>query len=88
MSNTQVVMSGNASHKRQPNGKTVTPRVEEQATQIDRWRLLDQRGQQTWHYLETDEEVKAWPQSTADRYHLGLPLVRPVYIHHAEIQRA
>ncbi|KAI4123899.1 MAG: hypothetical protein LQ347_005959, partial [Umbilicaria vellea] len=40
-----------------------------------RWRLLDDRGRQTWHYLETEEEVEKWPQSTADRYFLGLPLV-------------
>lgn len=41
-----------------------------------RWRLLDERGRQTWHYLESDEEVKAWPQTTADKYFLGLDTVR------------
>lgn len=40
-----------------------------------RWRLLDEKGRQTWHYLEDDEEVKEWPQSRADKYFLGLPLV-------------
>lgn len=45
------------------------------ATDIERWRLLDERGRQTWHYLQSDEQVKAWPQTTADRHHLGLPLV-------------
>ena len=46
------------------------------ATDLERWRLLDERGRQTWHYLQSDEEVKKWPQSVADRHHLGLPLVR------------
>jgi lanosterol synthase len=40
-----------------------------------RWRLKDDRGCQTWHYLETDTEMKAWPQSTADKYFLGLDTV-------------
>ena len=41
-------------------------------TDYTRWRLKDDRGCQTWHYLETDEELKAWPQHTADKYFLGL----------------
>lgn len=53
------------------NGKAPIPKK----TDYRRWRLLDERGRQTWHYLESDEEAEAWPQSTADRYHLGLPLV-------------
>jgi lanosterol synthase len=36
-----------------------------------RWRLKDVRGCQTWHYLETDEEIQAWPQSKADKYFLN-----------------
>jgi lanosterol synthase len=44
-------------------------------TDINRWRLLDERGRQTWHYLQTDKEVEAWPQSIVDRHHLGLPVV-------------
>lgn len=44
-------------------------------TDYTRWRLLDERGRQTWHYLEDDEDIKEWPQSTADKYFLGLPLV-------------
>jgi lanosterol synthase len=45
-------------------------------TDYSRWRLLDEKGRQTWHYLEDDEEVKKWPQTTADKYFLGLPTVR------------
>ncbi len=53
--------------------------VESEKTDYTRWRLLDERGRQTWHYLENDEELKTWPQSTADKYHLGLPTVkRPI----------
>lgn len=69
---------GSASRGKHQNGSTVTPRTKDEVTDIQKWRLLDERGRQTWHYLETDEEVKAWPQSTADRYHLGLPLVSTV----------
>ncbi|CAO2647397.1 Nn.00g083190.m01.CDS01 [Neocucurbitaria sp. VM-36] len=44
----------------------------DEKTDYTRWRLKDDRGCQTWHYLESEEEVKAWPQSTADKYFLGL----------------
>ncbi|KAK4501797.1 hypothetical protein PRZ48_007606 [Zasmidium cellare] len=54
------------------NGHTTTP-----ATDITRWRLKDDRGRQTWHYLQTDEEVKQWPLTTADKYHLGLDTELP-----------
>lgn len=40
-----------------------------------RWRLLDERGRQRWKYLKTDNEVKDWPQSTADKYNLGMDTV-------------
>lgn len=45
-------------------------------TDLNNWRLKVVEGAQTWHYLETDEERKAWPQTTYDRYSLGLPLVK------------
>lgn len=72
----QTVLNGNASgdHKYH-NGTTVASIGKEDTTEIQRWRLLDEEGRQTWHYLETEEEVHAWPQTIADRYHLGLPLV-------------
>jgi lanosterol synthase len=41
-------------------------------TDRSRWRLLDEQGRHTWHYLESDEQVKEWPQTIADRYHQGL----------------
>lgn len=54
--------------------------VESEKMDYSRWRLLDERGRQTWHYLENDEELKKWPQSTADKYHLGLTTVtRPFF---------
>nr|AFG34073.1 lanosterol synthase [Bipolaris eleusines] len=46
-------------------------------TDYTRWRLKDDRGCQTWHYLQTDEEMKAWPQSTADKYFIGLDTEQP-----------
>jgi hypothetical protein len=51
------------------------PKLSER-TDYTRWRLLDERGRQTWHYLEDDEDAKEWPQSTADKYFLNLPTVR------------
>lgn len=45
-------------------------------TDLENWRLKVEEGAQTWHYMETDEEKKAWPQTLWDRYHLGLPLVK------------
>jgi lanosterol synthase len=44
-------------------------------TDYTRWRMLDEKGRQTWHYLEDDEDAKEWPQSTADKYFLNLPTV-------------
>lgn len=45
-------------------------------TDYRRWRMLDIKGRQTWHYLVDDEDVAEWPQTTADKYYLGLPTVR------------
>lgn len=74
--NKQVGLNGNAvDSKKRPNGSAIASSDEGKQTDIYRWRLLDDRGCQTWHYLESDEEVKAWPQSIADKYFLGLPLV-------------
>ena len=47
----------------------------DQKTDYTRWRLLDESGRQTWHYLRTEDEVKEWPQTIADKYHLGMPTV-------------
>lgn len=72
----QTVLNGNTGgDQKYQNGTTVASIGKQDTTDIQRWRLLDEAGRQTWYYLETDEKVKAWPQSTADRYHLGLPLV-------------
>lgn len=79
----QTVLNGSANgSQKHLNGTTVASISEPETTDIQRWRLLDEAGRQTWHYLETDEEVKAWPQCTADRYHLGLPLVSSIPSHY------
>lgn len=57
------------------NGDVKAPQLSER-TDYTRWRMLDDAGRQTWHYLEDDQDVKEWPQSTADKYFLGLPTVR------------
>lgn len=55
---------------------TKKARVVEEKTDYSRWRMRDDEGRQTWHYLEDDEAAKNWPQTTADKYFLGLPMVR------------
>lgn len=62
------------------NGQVSTPisslpGATAEATDYSRWRLQDEEGRHTWHYLKTDQQVKEWPQSLADKYHLGLPTV-------------
>lgn len=54
----------------------------EAGTDYTRWRMKDDRGTQTWHYLESDEEVEKWPQSTADKWYLGMDTVSapPLYM--------
>lgn len=51
------------------------PRLQE-STDKARWRLSSEGGRHTWHYLEDDEATKEWPQSYADKYFLGMPLVK------------
>ncbi|KAG2198471.1 hypothetical protein INT47_004458 [Mucor saturninus] len=46
-------------------------------TDLTNWRLKVKEGAQTWHYLNTDEERKSWPQTIWDKYHLGLPIDVP-----------
>jgi len=48
----------------------------EDRTDYTRWRMRDDDSRHTWHYLEDDEAAKEWPQTHADKYFLGLPLVR------------
>ncbi|KAI0906077.1 oxidosqualene:lanosterol cyclase [Ustulina deusta] len=64
-----------SSRKRASNGhvgvETAQPRIADH-TDRTRWRLLDESGRLTWHYLEDDEAAEKWPQSTADRWYLGL----------------
>ena len=50
------------------------PKLQE-LTDYTRWRMLDEAGRHTWHYLEDEEDVEEWPQSLADKYFLGLPMV-------------
>ncbi|KAK6517020.1 Lanosterol synthase (Oxidosqualene--lanosterol cyclase) [Arthrobotrys conoides] len=45
-------------------------------TDYSRWRLKDDHGRQTWHYL-SEAEAKKWKQSTADKYFLGLDTEQP-----------
>ena len=62
---------------KQANGSAKSiERVEDPKTDYARWRLRDDRGCQTWHYLQSDEEMKQWPQTIADKWHMGMDTVR------------
>lgn len=49
--------------------------AQEARTDRTRWRLLDEQGRQTWVYLRSKKEAEEWPQSIADKHHLGMPIV-------------
>lgn len=47
-------------------------------TDYSRWRLLvNDLGRHTWHYLKSDEECEQWPQTSCDKFWLGMPLNLP-----------
>ncbi|TAQ87209.1 hypothetical protein B7494_g4465 [Chlorociboria aeruginascens] len=69
------------SHNTQPAKR---PKLQER-TDYTRWRLLGERGRQTWHYLEDDEDAKEWPQTIADRYFLGLPTNGLEFFQHLQL---
>ena len=66
---------GQPSRRVDANGHLGVGEADEK-TDYSRWRLLDERGRHTWRYLTSEEEVQKWPQSIADKHHLGLPTVR------------
>ena len=75
--------NGNANGHAKSNGAIKsTARTGAQVTGTDhsRWRMKNDRGTQTWQYLESDEEVKEWPQSTADKWYLGMDTVSPARV--------
>lgn len=88
-----------SSKKRHSNANGVNGRDEEHdskrqkvAEPVDRtkWRMKSDDGRHTWHYLDDDDAVKEWPQSYADKWYLGLPLVRlpafsSIYTQHADL---
>ena len=71
---TQPTRSGHANGS--PHVTNSAARTPDQKTDYSLWRLRDERGQQIWQYI-TPEEAKSWPQTTAEKYHLGLPTGLP-----------
>ena len=57
------------------NGSIKHEDVNDLKTDHTRWRMKNVDGRQTWHYLELDEELKAWPMTSADKYYLGMDTV-------------
>lgn len=52
-------------------------------TDYARWRLHGEEGAHIWDYLTSEADVEAWPQTTGDKYWLGLPVVRIVITLHS-----
>ncbi|KKA26637.1 hypothetical protein TD95_002643 [Thielaviopsis punctulata] len=69
------------------NKKRVAEAIAEQAwpkrpkimakTDVTRWRMKDDEGTHTWHYLADEATAKEWPQSDADKWYLGIPMNLP-----------
>ncbi|KAL1387352.1 oxidosqualene:lanosterol cyclase-like protein [Phyllosticta capitalensis] len=74
---TAVNGHANSHDEKGANGAIAANSTAGSKTDYSRWRLLDENGRQTWQYLETDDQVEKWPQTVADRYHLGLPTGLP-----------
>jgi len=55
--------------------KKPTERIEDPRTDRSRWRMVNDRGEQTWTYLKSEEQAKQWPQTDADKWYLGLNIV-------------
>jgi len=53
-------------------------------TDLTRWRLKVTEGRHCWYYLETEEEVAAWPQTVVDKFHLGLLTDKDVPTHQGQ----
>lgn len=61
--------------KSRSTAKDSTVSITDEKTDYSRWRLRADYGRHTWHYLKSEEEIKKWPQSIAEKYHLGLATV-------------
>lgn len=75
------IANGNSDLKKRKTDSDIAPLESKQPkvrenTDITRWRCVDEDGRLTWQYLEDDEDAKEWPQSFADKWYLGLDLVR------------
>jgi lanosterol synthase len=57
--------------------------VKENKTDHTRWRLQNDRGCHIWHYLGSEEEAKKWPQSTAEKWYLGMDTVSTTDVSHS-----
>ena len=56
--------------------KDVPATGDEPMTDYTRWRLeVSGDGRHIWRYLHTEEECEQWPQTSLDKYWLGMPLV-------------
>jgi lanosterol synthase len=81
--------NGNGKASGHLNGKAKAPATDSfpplptvgTRTDYTRWRVKDVDSNHTWHYLEDDKAAEEWPQSYAEKYFLGLPLVCPASEH-------
>lgn len=74
----------NGSANGSANGTIKHENVVDLKTDHMRWRMKNVDGRQTWHYLESDDELEAWPMTSADKYYLGMDTVGcnvPIFLH-------
>lgn len=77
-STTGIDVGAATSHKRRSDAVEEWPKKPRLAEKTDKtkWRLNDDDSRLTWEYLADEEAAKERPQSLAEKYFLGLPLVR------------
>lgn len=72
-------LNGNSTPRKRTRQETADPSEKRprllEKTDVSRWRMRDEAGCHTWHYLEDDDKAREWPQTIADKYYLGLDLV-------------
>ncbi|KAK5071511.1 Lanosterol synthase erg7A [Lithohypha guttulata] len=68
-------MNGHASG--QLNGHAQSSAANEQKMDYSKWRIKDENGRHTWHYLDSEEQIRQWPQDVSTKYFLGLPTEQP-----------
>jgi hypothetical protein len=47
-------------------------------TDLSRWRLVNDKGRHSWHYLAPYQDPEKWPMTIPEKWYLGLEMVGPL----------